>query len=190
MLNRARGVWVVWGLCAALAGMSGCSHLSGGEAPSPDQPAASAAAPEGGTGTRARGEQGSMGTPASNSRYAVQGPKDATKAEVPAESRPGGAELGDSHGAGGLGLSGIGRGAGGVAGPARKGRLGMVGSMGATATPGEQPFNTEAYAALAENPFLKVQHAPLSTFSIDVDTASYANVRRFLRQGSAPPPEA
>ena len=108
------------------------------------------------------------------------------------ESQPWGAEIGDAHGAGGLGLSGMGRGAGGVARPAPKGRFGMIGAMGTGANPvtSEQPFNTEAYAAHAENPFLKVRHAPLSTFSIDVDTASYANVRRFLRQGSAPPSEA
>ncbi|HXT57294.1 MAG TPA: von Willebrand factor type A domain-containing protein [Pirellulales bacterium] len=51
-------------------------------------------------------------------------------------------------------------------------------------------FNTEAYARIAENPFLEVRQNPLSTFSIDVDTASYANVRRFLNQGSLPPKDA
>jgi Ca-activated chloride channel family protein len=48
-------------------------------------------------------------------------------------------------------------------------------------------FNTEAYDHLDENPFLRVSDEPLSTFSIDVDTASYANVRRFLAGGSLPP---
>jgi len=47
--------------------------------------------------------------------------------------------------------------------------------------------NTEAYDPTVENPFLSVAENPLSTFSIDVDTASYANVRRFLRQGQYPP---
>ena len=42
------------------------------------------------------------------------------------------------------------------------------------------PFNTEAYDSIDENPFRRVAVDPLSTFSIDVDTASYANVRRFL----------
>jgi len=50
--------------------------------------------------------------------------------------------------------------------------------------------NTEAYAAIIENPFRAVMQNPLSTFSIDVDTASYSNVRRFLTSGSLPPPGA
>jgi Ca-activated chloride channel family protein len=50
--------------------------------------------------------------------------------------------------------------------------------------------NTEAYDAIVENPFQAVAQNPLSTFSIDVDTASYANVRRFLNQGLLPPPGA
>ena len=52
------------------------------------------------------------------------------------------------------------------------------------------PFNTEAYDTLEENRFRRVDADPLSTFSIDVDTASYANVRRFLTDGALPPPGA
>ena len=51
--------------------------------------------------------------------------------------------------------------------------------------PGE--FNTEAYDATQDTPFVAAKDAPLSTFSIDVDTASYSNVRRFLSQGQLPP---
>lgn len=51
-------------------------------------------------------------------------------------------------------------------------------------------FNTEAYAARTENPFLDALENPLSTFSIDVDTASYSNVRRFLESGRRPPADA
>jgi Ca-activated chloride channel homolog len=51
-------------------------------------------------------------------------------------------------------------------------------------------FNTESYDALPENPFLAARENPLSTFSVDVDTASYALVRRFLRDGQLPPPGA
>ena len=51
-------------------------------------------------------------------------------------------------------------------------------------------FNTEAYDRIDENPFLDVRQNPLSTFSIDVDTASYSNVRRFLRQRALPPQDA
>ncbi len=50
--------------------------------------------------------------------------------------------------------------------------------------------NSEAYDRIVENPFLTVAQNPLSTFSIDVDTASYANVRRFLNQYMLPPPDA
>jgi Ca-activated chloride channel family protein len=48
-------------------------------------------------------------------------------------------------------------------------------------------FNTESYDAVKDNPFIAVSQDPLSTFSVDVDTASYANVRRFLRDGQMPP---
>lgn len=50
--------------------------------------------------------------------------------------------------------------------------------------------NTEAYSHIDENPFLEVARAPLSTFSIDVDTASYSNTRRFLKDGQLPPKDA
>jgi Ca-activated chloride channel homolog len=52
------------------------------------------------------------------------------------------------------------------------------------------PPNTEAYDRIDENAFRRVAVDPLSTFSIDVDTASYANVRRFLNAGTLPPPDA
>ncbi|MEA3364285.1 MAG: von Willebrand factor type A domain-containing protein [Candidatus Hydrogenedentes bacterium] len=50
--------------------------------------------------------------------------------------------------------------------------------------------NTESYDHIVENPFRKVADEALSTFSIDVDTASYANTRRFLNQNTLPPPGA
>jgi Ca-activated chloride channel family protein len=51
--------------------------------------------------------------------------------------------------------------------------------------------NRENYAVVHENPFLTAQRNPLSTFAIDVDRASYANVRRFLTQDrQLPPPDA
>jgi Ca-activated chloride channel homolog len=50
--------------------------------------------------------------------------------------------------------------------------------------------NTEGYNPITENPFQVPKHAPLSTFSIDVDTASYSNVRRFITQGQLPPKDA
>ncbi|HEX8505916.1 MAG TPA: VWA domain-containing protein [Hymenobacter sp.] len=51
--------------------------------------------------------------------------------------------------------------------------------------------NRENYAVVHENPFLTAERNPLSTFAIDVDRASYANVRRFLTQDrQLPPPDA
>ena len=47
--------------------------------------------------------------------------------------------------------------------------------------------NTETYDHFIDNSFRAVTDHPLSTFSIDVDTASYANLRRFLKHGQLPP---
>lgn len=51
-------------------------------------------------------------------------------------------------------------------------------------------FNTEEYGRFEENSFLRATDNPLSTFSIDVDRASYANVRRFITSGQRPPRDA
>ncbi|MCK4624528.1 MAG: von Willebrand factor type A domain-containing protein, partial [Phycisphaerae bacterium] len=50
-----------------------------------------------------------------------------------------------------------------------------------------EAWNREAYDRIVDNPFRSVADHPLSTFSIDVDTASYANVRQLLNQGVLPP---
>ncbi len=54
----------------------------------------------------------------------------------------------------------------------------------------QREWNTERYDPIEESDFRSPLVAPLSTFSIDVDTASYANVRRFLNQGQLPPADA
>ncbi|MCY7348143.1 MAG: VWA domain-containing protein, partial [Pyrinomonadaceae bacterium] len=54
----------------------------------------------------------------------------------------------------------------------------------------EKQTSGERYAEIEENPFLETARAPLSTFSIDVDTASYSNVRRYLNDGQMPPKDA
>jgi Ca-activated chloride channel family protein len=51
-------------------------------------------------------------------------------------------------------------------------------------------MNTESYSHIDENPFTRVRDDPRSTFAMDVDTASYANVRRFLNQNELPPKDA
>ncbi len=54
----------------------------------------------------------------------------------------------------------------------------------------DSEMNAEEYSTITENDFKKVIDHPLSTFSIDVDTASYANMRRFLNSGQMPPKDS
>jgi Ca-activated chloride channel homolog len=70
------------------------------------------------------------------------------------------------------------------------GGLGYIGDVKKQMSWRDAPMNTEAYAFVRDNTFQAVATSPLSTFSIDVDTASYANVRRFLNDGVLPPPDA
>lgn len=51
-------------------------------------------------------------------------------------------------------------------------------------------YSAENYATIIENPFLAAQSNAVSTFSIDVDAASYSNARRFLQSGQLPPADA
>ena len=51
-------------------------------------------------------------------------------------------------------------------------------------------FNTESYDRIYDNAFKNVAEAPVSTFSVDVDTASYSNMRRYLNRGSLPPKDS
>lgn len=64
-----------------------------------------------------------------------------------------------------------------------------AGPTGYLPPPLQQPatWNRESYDAIEENRFINVLNDPLSTFSIDVDTASYANVRRLINSGVLPP---
>ncbi|EZH77673.1 VWA domain-containing protein [Ectopseudomonas composti] len=56
--------------------------------------------------------------------------------------------------------------------------------------PGYRDESREQYQAYVDNPVFAVAETPVSTFSIDVDTGSYANVRRFLNDGQLPPKDA
>lgn len=56
--------------------------------------------------------------------------------------------------------------------------------------PPENLGNTEGYAPTQEADWQRVTDHPLSTFAVDVDSASYANVRRFLNRGELPPVDA
>ena len=53
-----------------------------------------------------------------------------------------------------------------------------------------QPNHTESYEHHKQNKYFDAKDEPLSTFSIDVDDASYANIRRFVSQGMRPPADA
>ncbi|WP_310426210.1 VWA domain-containing protein [Chamaesiphon sp. VAR_48_metabat_135_sub] len=54
----------------------------------------------------------------------------------------------------------------------------------------EEPATNESYKSIADNQFYTADRQPLSTFSIDVDPASYSNVRRFINDGQLPPKDA
>ena len=82
--------------------------------------------------------------------------------------------------------------------PSESGPSGIVGNLGSLALPGaitagvaasvgDWEHNTENYAGIEESRFLHVANTPRSTFSIDVDAASYTNVRRFLTAGQQVP---
>ncbi|MEZ4339286.1 MAG: VWA domain-containing protein [Sandaracinaceae bacterium] len=110
-----------------------------------------------------------------------------------------GDQVGSSFGYGGLGLRGTGRGAGGTGGLGL-GSLGTIGHGGpapalppATRWPGlptEADASGEGYAHVEENDFVPTRDEAISTFAVDVDTASFTNVRRFLFDGMLPPPDA
>ena len=56
--------------------------------------------------------------------------------------------------------------------------------------PARAAYEGEGYSSVTESSFASPMEQPLSTFSVDVDTASYSNVRRFLQDGQAPPADA
>ena len=84
----------------------------------------------------------------------------------------------DSFGAAGYGVGG-----GGLA----RARSSASAPALAMHMPPSADLNREAYSHIAEHDFHQVRDQPLSTFSVDVDTASYSNVRRFVRDGQLPP---
>jgi len=99
---------------------------------------------------------------------------------------------GASQGFGSLAVSGRGQGGGGK-GSGQRARMGVSVAAAPLALlqPGEASgLDREGYAHIAESDFVTVRDQALSTFSIDVDTASYSNVRRFLREGQLPPADA
>ena len=141
------------------------------------------------SGARHKGEEGRMG-----------------KAQQKDEDVWGGltgTEVGEAYGVGGLGLVGTGRGGGGVGeGTIGLGNVGIIGKGSGSGTGrgyGGGPFalssghflaSGEGYAQIEENRWVRTAEDARSTFSIDVDTASYSNVRRFLQDQMLPPADA
>ena len=78
----------------------------------------------------------------------------------------------------------------GVSAGAVSGKMAPTASFGFAPPPGptrqREKFNRESYEKIDTNPYTLVSNQPLSTFSVDVDTASYANMRRFLFRGQLP----
>jgi Ca-activated chloride channel homolog len=66
----------------------------------------------------------------------------------------------------------------------------VVGEETETTEGNAQPLNTENYIRIVENPYADPLQHPYSTFSIDVDAASYANMRRFINDNQLPPADA
>lgn len=63
----------------------------------------------------------------------------------------------------------------------------QTGGFGSADLKSITPPGTESYPRLYDNPFYNVTDQPLSTFGLDVDTASYSNIRRFLLNNQLPP---
>jgi Ca-activated chloride channel family protein len=178
---------------------------SGGEPPEVTSPETSTQTKEGGTGTRAKaeageGEQKSDAPKAEAATPVAPSPVTAPTAAAPApgmkkgfgagHGRLGGPSHSLERGGGGLG-QGIGLGASGVAGPsAKSARRAWSPQPAPTVAQAERDFNTEAYSPIVDNPLLAAKEHPLSTFSADVDTASFSNARRFLRDGQLPPKDS
>jgi len=97
---------------------------------------------------------------------------------------------GQINGNGGIGVSGTGMGGGSSAyGFVTLSSRGCAGRT-AVAHSGYYEKNTEQYESPDENGWKSAKTDPLSTFSVDVDTASYSNIRRFLTNHELPPADA
>lgn len=86
-------------------------------------------------------------------------------------------------------LAGCGASAGGFHGYPLAERA-MAGAPAPSSAVAAEEANRESYKRIDENDFLSASRQPLSTFSVDVDTASYSNMRRFLAEGRLPPKDA
>ncbi len=73
---------------------------------------------------------------------------------------------------------------------APQGAVAVVTQPQSSPAPYTEIANREGYADITDNAIMRVAENPVSTFSIDVDTGSYSNVRRMIEQGQLPPADA
>jgi Ca-activated chloride channel family protein len=134
-----------------------------------------------GSGRRQHGEEGKMGK---RGLYSLKGPSDSRDPHL--------AKILVEEQAKNAGVLGVLANGGSSIGSTfnRESALGSDGGYAARIRVPTDESNSESYHHTRENPFLDTSRHPLSTFSIDVDTASYSNVRRFLDSGQLPPPDA
>ena len=186
----------------ALSLLAGCSHTQeAGSAERPKPAAQATARDDDAAETEAKPVEQDGPTLAEPSKPQPAAPPVAAARPAEKSKRAdGGPPSAAAPKAGMVGLSGQGFGAGGqgIASTGSSGRLGgaQAKRMAPMRTPAgvlapapstapierDAEMNTENYAHVTENPFLAVQSQPLSTFSVDVDTASYSNSRRFLAE--------
>jgi Ca-activated chloride channel family protein len=112
------------------------------------------------------------------------------KPSKPTGSAALGSSIGNAHGVGGLGTKGAGIGGGGLA--MGSGSAGPRGKSAASPHPvaTEPESNAEAYGEYGINTWVNTAADKLSTFSVDVDTASYTIARRKILEGTLPPPSS
>ena len=157
----------------------------------------------GASGQRHRGEEGVMGALSKDSGHFLASPYGGAFAAGDEDDTVWGGlsgnSVGEAYGVGGLGIVGTGRGGGGTGqGTIGLGASGVIGKGSGTGSGygrgaaggrvgAEQ---SEGFDAVHENRWISTADDTKSTFSIDVDTASYSSTRRFLREGQLPPAHA
>lgn len=171
-IARASRWWVVWSLVVACG-------------PPADAPAPPGGNPDAGEGVKAKREArvedaGVMGAM-----------NDADLRDVTASSGAPAESIGGLIGGEGLGARGNGIGGGGLGGLGTSGKgAGPSGYGGGRGRPVDELPTTESYTDAGVNGFVDAATDRVSTFSIDVDTASYAIARRKLTEGQLPPTAA
>ncbi len=162
-----------------------------------EEPAAVAPESEDVASARHKGEEGKMGKPSSKNKsglYAMRGPKDGLPQLAKEEAAAGAAAPDpsmrmESEKRADSAKRRVKRKPTGAK-PSPKPRPEPNSVDDKPSVPPPDDASGEGYEKLPENEFLKSSDEPLSTFSIDVDTASYSNMRRFVTQGRVPPADA